>query len=683
MSLFPRRLRATAAALLALAPMSGVEAASLDRFLATERARPAAYLSPRDVFPVETTVSSVTLSPDGRQAVWLRDEREVRSLWGRSTAAEGSPRRLLQRVEAPEVHWSADSRWLLLIGPRTVRALAMAGQPGSGMVASLGGATRLRVLSLDPHGPGVLLVDEQGEGAGRTWRLWRAGVGGERRLILRSTREIVDAVIGRDAQVAFVRVVGDDRHEILAGAPAGVFRPVAQCIGLERCNLLGVTPDGRAVLVAGDFGAAPRQALFQVGLDGRRVLIHADPAMRVDIDAIVLDRRTGAPSVVGYRGGAPRSYGVDAAARAALLRLEQTGLDSGFAIETSAGPWLVRERDARLAGDRWRLFDPASGRLTTLLDDPGQHRRPSMEQLARTVGVSFRASDGMEIHGLLTPPPGRDLARAPLVTIVHGGPWSHDDPDYSALTQFLANRGYVVFRPQFRGSTGYGRAYMAAANGDFGDGRVQRDIEEGTRWLLDRGVGDPRRTAIIGASFGGYSVLQALSNGSGLFAAGVAIVPPTDMGWVTRWAAARSDRLSPRNLPLATTLRLLKMDPDDPATARRLYTQSPRARIGAMRTPLLIVAAGRDERVPIRSVVDYAARLRVAGADARIVIARKQPHASGDPLATRASFYLMEEMLQRELGGAPPVRLAPDVRDWMAANLSAGVPAGAGRPSWE
>ncbi|ATQ43784.1 prolyl oligopeptidase family serine peptidase [Caulobacter mirabilis] len=683
MPLLLRWLRAIAAALSTLAPASLAEAASLDRFLAAERARPAAYLLPRDAFPVETTVSSVTLSPDGRQAVWLRDERDVRSLWGRSTTADGAPRRLLQRVEASEVHWSADSRWLLLIGPRTVRALAMAGQSGSGMVASLGGATRLRALALDPHGPGVLLVDEQGEGAGRAWRLWRTGVGGQRRLVLRSTREIVDAVIGRDATAVFVRVVDDGRHEILAGPLGGEFRAIAQCVGLERCNLLGAAPDGRGVLVAGDLGGAPRQALFRVGLDGRRVLVHADPAMRVDIDAIVLDRRTGAPSLVGYRGGAPRSYGVDAVARAALKRLERTGLDSGFAIETSAGPWLVRERDARLAGNRWRLFDPASGRLTTLLDDPGQHRRPAAEQLARTVGVSFRASDGMEIHGLLTPPPGRDLARAPLATIVHGGPWSHDDPDYSALTQFLANRGYVVFRPQFRGSTGYGRAYMAAAGGDFGDGRVQRDIEEGTRWLLDRGVGDPRRTAIIGASFGGYSVLQALSNGRRLFAAGVAIVPPTDMGWVTRWASARSDRLSPRSLPLSTTLRLLQMDPDDPATKQRLYAQSPRARIGAMRTPLLIVAAGRDERVPIRSVVDYAARLRVAGADARIVIARKQPHASGDPLAMRASFYLMEELLQRELGGAPPVRLAPDVREWMAANLSASAPPGEDASSWK
>jgi len=276
----------------------------------------------------------------------------------------------------------------------------------------------------------------------------------------------------------------------------------------------------------------------------------------------------------------------------------------------------------------------------------------------------------MAIHGLLSVPPGRDPAHVPLITIAHGGPWSHDDADYSALTQLLVNRGYAVFRPQFRGSTGFGRAYMLAARGDFGDGRVQRDIEEGTRYLLARGIGDPMRTAIMGASFGGYSTLQALSNGSGLYHMGIAIVPPADFGWTSRWAAARGTLGETQGMTLDHSLRLLALNPDDPAIARRLYRQSPLARVAAMRTPLLLIASGRDERVPIRSVIDYAARLKLSGAPAQIVVARNQPHAPSDPMAGRAYMLLAEAMFQRHLGGPPPAPPPPDLREWMEKNLA-------------
>lgn len=673
MSLSAQWPRLAIAMMLALTLGASAQARSLQSRLAVERARPAAPLLPRDSFVVETAVSSVTLSPDGRRVVWLREDDGVRSLWAASTAGPTTPHRLLQRVEAKEVHWSSDSRWLLLLGARTVRAVAMAGQTGAGIIVTLGGPTKSSVLALDPWGPGVLLTDTVGAGLAKRWRLWRVGLGGARRLVLASPREIVDAVMARDGRLAFAKVTDGERHEILTGAPGGAFRPLARCDGLARCNLLGVAPDGRAVLVAGDFGEAPRPMLFRLDLDGRRSPVHADPRASVDLGSVVFDRRTGAPVIASYRGGDPRSYGLDAATRAALAKLERTNVDPGFALETSAGPWLVREREARLAGERWRLFDPRSGRLTPLIDDPGERRRPSPVQLARTIGVTFRASDGMDIHGFLTAPPGLDLKRTPLAAIVHGGPWSHDDPDYSAVTQLLANRGYVVFRPQFRGSTGYGRDYMLAANGDFADGRVQRDIEEGVRWLLAQGVGDPKRTAIVGASFGGYSVLQSLSNQSNLFGVGVAIVPPTDMGWVTRWAA-RTGALDTQGVKLETTLRLLKMDPGDAAVARKLYAGSPSARVAAMRTPLLIIASGRDERVPIRSVIDYAARLRVAAANARIVVARKLPHASSDPLAFRASLFMIETTLQRELGGAQPDRPASDLSLWMAQNLSITAP---------
>jgi dipeptidyl aminopeptidase/acylaminoacyl peptidase len=173
----------------------------------------------------------------------------------------------------------------------------------------------------------------------------------------------------------------------------------------------------------------------------------------------------------------------------------------------------------------------------------------------------------------------------------------------------------------------------------------------------------------MGASFGGYSTLQALSNGSQLYRAGIAIVPPADFGWTSRWTAARGSLGKTQGMTLHQSLRLLALDPDNAAIAGRLYRQSPLARIAAMRTPLLLIASGRDERVPIRSVVDYAARLRALGAPVRIVVARDQPHAPTDPMALRSNLFLVETMLRTHLGGPASLAPAPDVRDWMARNL--------------
>jgi dipeptidyl aminopeptidase/acylaminoacyl peptidase len=198
---------------------------------------------------------------------------------------------------------------------------------------------------------------------------------------------------------------------------------------------------------------------------------------------------------------------------------------------------------------------------------------------------------------------------------------------------------------------------------------VQRDIEEGTRYLLARGIGDPARTAIMGASFGGYSTLQALSNGSALYHMGIAIVPPVDFGWTSRWAARRGTLGETQGMTLDHSLRLLALNPDDPAIAKRLYRQSPLARVAAMRTPLLLIASGRDERVPIRSVIDYAARLKLFAAPAQIVVARNQPHAPSDPMAARAYMVLAEAMFQRHLGGRTPAPPPPDLRAWMEKNL--------------
>ena len=180
-------------------------------------------------------------------------------------------------------------------------------------------------------------------------------------------------------------------------------------------------------------------------------------------------------------------------------------------------------------------------------------------------------------------PPGVDAARAPLVAQVHGGPINHFRAGCDGTAQFLANRGYVVFQPNFRGSTGHGRDHTFASHGDYGNGRVQQDIVEGVRWLLAQRIGDANRVGIVGHSFSGYSTFAGAHVSAELFKVGVAGSPPADLaGRCAGWSrpASRAICRSFVAPPCA-----LSLDSTDPATYARLHAQSPLANAAKMQRP--------------------------------------------------------------------------------------------------
>jgi dipeptidyl aminopeptidase/acylaminoacyl peptidase len=121
--------------------------------------------------------------------------------------------------------------------------------------------------------------------------------------------------------------------------------------------------------------------------------------------------------------------------------------------------------------------------------------------------VAIRARDGLMLPSYLTLP-ARDARRVPLVLAIHGGPYWRDSWGYSGVHQFLANRGYAVLGINFRGSTGFGKAFISAADRQWG-ARMHDDLIDGLDWAIEQGYADPRRVGFYGASYGGYSALTA------------------------------------------------------------------------------------------------------------------------------------------------------------------------------
>ena len=659
---------ACCALLLASQPaLANTHATSLRAAVAAERARPAAPRLPREAFLAPSAVQAVHLSPDGRHVAWLREQEQVRSVWLMPTAG-GPARNLLARTEANQLHWSRDGQWLFATARRSWASMPIHGT--GGVRIALGGADKREVMQLDGSQPAaVVLRERMRDAAGERWRLVRMDARG-RRTLLREDRHWVHEVAfdARSRIAALTRFEGD--VDVLHRVDAtGRLQSLRRLAPMERAMLLGVTARGD-LLLRGDIGGNFRR-LLRLDRDGRLHTLHQDPRGEADLDEVDADSVSGEPRVLSYRSTIPATYGLGPDARhVEAIQRRLPGRDIGIQTSTGSAHWLVAERASTLRDPRWHLYDPGNGALTVLPLTQARPARPLPEAaLARKIPFVYRASDGMPVHGFLLLPPGADPARVPLVAQVHGGPINHFRPGFDNLAQLLVNRGYAVFQSNFRGSTGHGRAYTLAARGDYGNGRVQRDVVEGVRYLLDQGIGDPQRVGIVGHSFGGYSTLLGVTFAPDLFKVGVAGAPPADFGWSMRWLLDAGDQGARPDRSLLATLRALSIDPDDATAMARLHAQSPLANANRMHRPLLILAGGADRVVAIREVLHYAATLRTLDKPVNLYVEPGGGHSPGSPMAVDAYAYLTEAMLHAHLGGAAPEAPGVRLRTYLDSNL--------------
>ncbi len=136
--------------------------------------------------------------------------------------------------------------------------------------------------------------------------------------------------------------------------------------------------------------------------------------------------------------------------------------------------------------------------------------------------VRYKARDGLEIEAVLTLPAGRDPKKLPFIVMPHGGPWAQDTLSYDYWAQFLANRGYVVLQPNFRGSSGYGTEFLRKGEGQMGLA-MQDDITDGVKWVVAQGIADPKRVCIVGASYGGYASMWGVIKEPDLYRCAISI----------------------------------------------------------------------------------------------------------------------------------------------------------------
>ena len=181
--------------------------------------------------------------------------------------------------------------------------------------------------------------------------------------------------------------------------------------------------------------------------------------------------------------------------------------------------FMIRAYSDRSMGGYY-VYDRAKDSLQKIVDISPWLKE---EELAEMVPIEYSARDSVKIQGYLTLPAGYTMETAknlPVVINPHGGPWARDGWYFNPEIQFLANRGYAVLQMNFRGSTGYGKAFWEKSFKQWGK-TMQDDVTDGTQWLISKGIADAKRMGIYGGSYGGYATLQALVKEPGLYPAGV------------------------------------------------------------------------------------------------------------------------------------------------------------------
>jgi dipeptidyl aminopeptidase/acylaminoacyl peptidase len=261
------------------------------------------------------------------------------------------------------------------------------------------------------------------------------------------------------------------------------------------------------------------------------------------------------------------------------------------------------------------------------------------KHMAAMKPVTYTSRDGLTIHGYLTLPKGIDPKNLPVVINPHGGPWFRDTWSFDPVAQLLANRGYAVLKMNFRGSTGYGRKYWEASFKQWGK-KMQDDVTDGVEWLKKEGIADPKRVAIYGASYGGYTTLAAITFTPDLYACAVDYVGVANLFTFMK-------TIPPYWKPYLDQFHEMVGDPAKDSLL--LAEASPVLHADKIKVPLLIAQGANDPRVNKNESDQMVAALKKRGIDVEYIVKNDEGHGFQNQNNQYDFYGAMEKFLDKYL----------------------------------
>ena len=308
--------------------------------------------------------------------------------------------------------------------------------------------------------------------------------------------------------------------------------------------------------------------------------------------------------------------------------------------------WIVAY-DRADGPEAYYLYDRESGNLEYLFCN-----RPELEKtvLAPMHTAVVRSRDQLDIVAYYSLPVGstgdgtdRPTEPLPAVLYVHGGPWSRDSWGYDPVHQLMTNRGYATISVNYRGSMGFGKSFVNAANGEWA-GRMHDDLIDVVEWAVEQGIADRDRIAIMGGSYGGYATLVGLTFTPDVFACGVDLVGPSNLNTLL-------DSVPPYWKPMLGMLRTRVGDNSTPEGRRFLAERSPLSRADRIVRPLLIGQGANDPRVKQAESDQIVAAMTERGIPVTYLLYPDEGHGFARPENNLSFMAVAEAFLARCLGG--------------------------------
>jgi len=619
-------------------------------------------------------ISGAQISPDGKFIAFVKPYKDTRNIWVKKIDEPFEKAKLItNRTDRPipNYFWSYDGKYILFTQDKggdenfNVYAVNPNDAPKAGeevpTARNITDAQKVRAMifavpQTEPDAIYVGLNDRD-----PAWHdLYKVKIStGERTLISKNTDRSQGVIFDNaDKMRLALRVPPNGDTEILRLDADGKSTKIYSCNLFETCSPVRFHKDNKRVYLETNKGNPDLTQLVLLDVTtGKEEMVESDPLKRVDFDSAVFSDVTDELIFTSYTDEKTRRYWKDKKFEAdyKYLQSKLQNKEIGFASSTNdERMWLISAYSDTEPGETYLYNrDTKDLKLQYKIRD-----KISRADLAPMQSITYKSSDGLEIPAYLTLPKGVPAKNLPLIVNPHGGPWARSGWGYNSYAQFLANRGYAVLQPNFRASTGFGKKFLNAGNNEWGQ-KMQDDITWGVKHLVSQGIVDPKRVGILGGSYGGYATLAGVAYTPDLYAAGVAIVAPSNLKTLLEaippyWEAGR-------------TIMYRRMgDPNTPEGKAQMERQSPLYSADKIKTPLLVVQGANDPRVNIHEANQIVVALRDRGFPVEYMVAPDEGHGFARPVNNMAMIAKAEKFLAKHLGGRYQESMTPEVAKRLA-----------------
>jgi dipeptidyl aminopeptidase/acylaminoacyl peptidase len=436
---------------------------------------------------------------------------------------------------------------------------------------------------------------------------------------------------------------GNDMFEVVDGKVAETPRETTGLEDSMTTFVAGYTTDGKTLYWVDGRGRDTAALIAEDTATGKRSVIAESE--RTDIASTMRHPVTGRVEAYSLNYLKREWVALEPEIEQALAFLRER-LDGEFGVQSRTeadDKWLVWH-DPLTGPTRAMLYDRVAGTLEELYVTRPELKGAPLQPMHP---LEIPSRDGLTLVSYLTLPAGSKGARPesplPMVLLVHGGPWARDGYGFNRMHQLLANRGYAVLSVNFRGSLGFGKAFVNAGNLEWG-AKMHDDLIDAVEWAVAQGIAQKDKVAIMGGSYGGYATLAGLAFTPEVFACGVDIVGPSNLETLL-------ETIPPYWAPMVRQFHERMGNPNTPEGLQLLRERSPLYKADKICRPLLIAQGANDPRVKQSESDQIVEAMQKHGIPVTYVVFPDEGHGFQRPENNIAFTAIAEAFLASVLGG--------------------------------